>query len=118
MALRGTDKLLKNLNKQIKKIEGRNEAGMRQACLLVRRRAQKKTPVDTGNLRNSAYTDVEGQGDNTVGRIGYTAFYAPYVHEIDKNYRAPGTSWKFLELAIKESTRDIIDIIKNRAGTK
>ena len=48
-----------------------------------------------------------------VVEIGYTAYYAVFVHEIDKNYRKPGSSWKFLELALMR-TSAIKRIIVNR----
>jgi hypothetical protein len=40
------------------------------------------------------------------------------VHEIDKNYKAPGTAWKFLENALKENTKKILSIIANKAKIK
>lgn len=38
-------------------------------------------PVDFGVLKASAFTRAQGQGFKTVVNIGYTAFYAMYVHE-------------------------------------
>ena len=111
----GVDIVLKNLNKEIGNIEKRTDAGLNAAALFVRGEAQKKTPIDTGNLRNSAYTD---RLKHLSYVIGYTAYYAPFVHEINKKYRAPGTSWKFLELALKENVRKILQIIASKAKSK
>ncbi|GAG31886.1 unnamed protein product, partial [marine sediment metagenome] len=52
---KGLDKVLKNLNKEIQKIEGRTQAGVTEAALYIKRESQKKTPMDLGNLVNSAY---------------------------------------------------------------
>ena len=121
----GTDKVLANLNREIKGIRNRSRAGLLEAALVVRRRSMQLTPVDTGNLRGSAYTlayDLWLKG--TTVEIGYTAGYAPYVNEIPPPpARSPGGrsathtvgQWKFLETAIKEKRREILAIIRKRA---
>lgn len=143
----GADKVLRNLNTEIKKIEGRTQDGLVEAALLIKNRAGRITPRDTGNLVNSAYvmwpmgkhappanfkgedaTKLSGDHDRQItqarnrmnkqkqpsAEIGYTAYYAVYVHEVDKNYRGNKT-WKFLETALYENAGKIISIIKKRA---
>lgn len=39
------------------------------------------TPQHTSNLINSRYSDLEAQGSKIMGRTGYTAKYAEWVHE-------------------------------------
>mgnify|MGYP000645025530 CR=1 FL=1 len=109
----GLDRILKNLNQQISNIEGANEQGLLQAALLIKREAQEKTPVDTGNLKNSAYTDSEG-GNNPAAVIGYQASYAPFVHE-DLEARHDNGEAKFLEKAVNENQDRIPEIIRRRA---
>lgn len=120
----GTDKVLANLNKQIRGIQNRTKAGMREAALVVRRRSQQLTPVDTGNLKASAYTEVFDTSHGPGAEIGYTAYYAPYVHEIPPPpAKSPGGrsathtvgQWKFLETALKEKAKEILEIIRKRA---
>lgn len=151
--MKGSNEVLRNLNKEIKNIRGKTKKGITEACLLIKAAAVKKTPVDTGNLWNSAFIRVTGeQPDNTSpnfegpnkndmkadhstglaamwtevngfrknelsGVVGYTAHYAWYVHEMP-----PGTNWqrsaaenKFLEKAIEETDRKVIDAIKKHA---
>lgn len=110
LKLLNTDKVLKNLAKEIKKIKGRNLAGLAAAALLVKGEAQKNTPVDIGNLKNSAYTKLN-RGEE-YAEIGYTAFYASFVHEIDKNYTVG--SWKFLAKALNDNAKRILTIILDR----
>jgi len=62
----GIDTVIKNLNKKIKEIEGASQKGLTRAALKVRRRAQKKAPIDTGNLKASAYT-ISGSGKAAAG---------------------------------------------------
>lgn len=110
----GTDKVLAKLNREIRNIESRTKAGLQEAALVVRRRSMQLTPVDTGNLRGSAYTRTYTNPLWGPGvEIGYTAGYAVYVHEINKNYTVG--QWKFLETALKEKRREILEIIRKRA---
>ena len=109
----GLDRVLQNLNKQIGQIQGANEQGLRAAALVVQREAQKKTPVDTGNLKNSAYTDSEG-GKHPAAVIGYQAAYAPFVHE-DLEARHTNGEAKFLEKALNENQGRILKIVQRHA---
>ncbi len=57
--LKGLDTVLRNLNKQIKKIEGRTLKGLIRGAIIIRRSMDKtppKIPVDLGNLRASFFT--------------------------------------------------------------
>lgn len=110
--------IVEEMNKQVGKIRTRTRAGVMSALLVVKRDSVKMTPVDTGNLRASCYTDIFLTVKGVVGEIGYTAYYAPYVHEIDKKYRKSGTSWKFLEKALIQNKEKIIQIIKQEALIK
>jgi len=109
----GTDKVLRNLNREIRGIKNRTRAGMREAALVVRKRSQELTPVKTGNLKGSAGTQVYDTPKGPGAVIYYTAAYAPYVHEINRNYRVG--QWKFLETALKQKAREILEIIRKRA---
>lgn len=56
----GVDAVMRKLNEQTAKIKGKTRKGMTIVVLKIRRDSQKITPVDTGNLRASAYTIVGG----------------------------------------------------------
>lgn len=113
----GTDKVLKNLNSELSKIKTVTKARLFACGLLVKGRAVKITPIKTGNLRGSAYvTPVEETARGGVVEIGYTAYYAPYVHEmpVSYNYTKSGTGPKFLEKALRESRKEIIAYLKGK----
>ena len=96
---------------------------MRQALRILEEEAVAMTPVDTGRLKNSRYSEValENAGKTVRGTYGYdvgrvyrttstgrTVFYALAVHNRnayhgrDKYPRNPERAqWKFLEMAIK-----------------
>ena len=84
---KGLDKVLSNLNKEIRKIKGDVFIGVRKAGLHIQGESMELTPVDFGVLRNSAFTDAERQGEKSVARVGYTAKYAAAVHEFPMTLR-------------------------------
>lgn len=99
------------LTKEILKIRGRSKAGLWAAGLNIKAEAQRLCPVDTGNLKGSAYTTAF---DTLLGpsvEIGFTAEYAVDVHEHNRNYR--NGEWKFLETAMKVHEKDIPKLIRS-----
>lgn len=69
---KGIDKVLLGLNKAIDKIEGQTVQGMLEAALLIQGEAQRITPVDTGNLKASAYVIWGGGKKKTRSRSNPT----------------------------------------------
>ena len=51
------------------------------AGLMIQRESQLEVPVDTGNLKASAFTRYSNDGKIQRVQVGYTAAYALYVHE-------------------------------------
>ena len=51
----GLEKVLQNISDSVKDIEGATVSGLLEAGLLVKGDAQRITPVDTSNLKASAY---------------------------------------------------------------
>ena len=82
------------------------------------------TPQHTGNLINSRYSELEANGSKIMGRTGYTAEYAKWVHEAKgtldgkprpfENGKPQGSYWdprgepKFLEKGF-ENAQPAID---------
>lgn len=54
--------------------------------------AASMTPVDTSNLINSQYRHISKDGTKIIGRAGYTAAYAKYVHEASGKLRGQSRS--------------------------
>jgi len=125
----GVEKVVRNLNKEISKIEGRCLSGLVSAGLMIRGESQKLTPVVTGNLRNSAYVvssrAVEAapkNGDSSVvGKqqecrrsyipmviVGYAASYAIFVHENPRAGKTGGMSPKGLAYKPSKGSRRIV----------
>ncbi len=132
--LAGTDKVLANLQKEISQLKVRSTKGMKKSLLLLRRRAGKLTPVSPGggNLLSSMYTNTFMDFKGVTGEIGYTAKYAPYVHEMGElhgvsssrsggyagqriNWTKPGTGSKFLERPLRDNAHQVVEILKREA---
>jgi hypothetical protein len=107
--------ILRNLNKEIRRIKGVVPAGLRLAALLVKAESQKRTPVDTGNLRGSHYTRVDKIGSSQhVAEVGVTAEYGIYVHEDLTVYHPTGEA-KFLERAVGAKAPEVLEILRRTA---
>lgn len=124
--IKGLSQVLKNLNKEIDEIEGDTFDGLKAAGLFVKGEAVERAPVEFGILRNSAFTDAERRVNDSVVKVGFTAEYAPYVHEAPMKLKGilraskKGVYWqggenKFLEKAVKFNVMEIVGIIAKRA---
>lgn len=80
--IKGLAKLKSKLVLQSRTMNQRLSIGLERCGLLIQRESMKLCPVDTGNLRASAFTRVRYRNTPAVEvRVGYTAAYALYVHE-------------------------------------
>ncbi len=96
------------------------------ATSYLKAESQQLTPVEFGVLRNSAFSVVFRRGNKMVGRVGYTAKYAPYVHEAPMKLKGKarggkrkGSYWstgenKFLEKAYNRNIGTITRILTKR----
>ena len=74
--------MLANLARRMDTMAAGCSRGLRLAGLLLQRESQRVVPVNFGILKNSAFTRATGKGFGTIVTVGYTAAYAPYVHEL------------------------------------
>lgn len=82
--------------------------GVEAACLFVEGEAKKKTPIDTGLLRNSITHATTEQGDKAIGYVGTNVEYAPFQEFGTKKMKPQ----PFLTPAVNENRTKIRDIIK------
>lgn len=85
--------------------------GLLKAGLFLQRKSQQVVPIDTGALRNSAFTRAGGTETNPEVRVGYTQAYAIYVHERQDLRHAKGKSAKYLEGPARQYRQEIVDIV-------
>lgn len=109
MAIGGAVKGLSEIKAALAKVKAEQDKKKRKALtrigVIVKADSQKMTPVDENNLRPSAYMNVEGF-EKVL--IGYTAFYAPFVHEDLEATHTIGEA-KFLEKSVKMNQDRILE---------
>lgn len=81
--VRGIHEAKANLNRIIQDIHGRKIVRAIQSALVIgSSQAALYTPIDTSTLLNSQYREINASGTRVTGRVGYSANYAVYVHEM------------------------------------
>jgi hypothetical protein len=106
------------------------EQAIKKCGLLLQTTSQKMVPVNYGVLKASAFTSFSGSGWDTKVQIGYTAYYALFVHEMVEMKLAGkprphgrGRYWdpqgkaqaKFLETPYRTLRPQFLKIIKDAA---
>ncbi len=77
--------------------------------------AAEKLAAEHSSRKAEGREEIAGV-DGLVSTIGYTAYYAPFVHEIQKNYTVG--NWQFLRNALANNEAKILGILKNEAQIK
>ena len=120
--IKGVDKVMNNLNKEIARIKNVTMEGLIEATILIENdmdRTPPLVPIDTGNLRSSFFRDPRVVNGSPVIRFGFGASYAWWVHEnVGATFKRPGAGAKFLEAALKRNEAEILNIIAEFANTK
>ena len=110
----GSNIILQNLNKEIKRIKGATRIGLKLGSTLVEGESKMRTPVDTGNLVGGHYV-AEGEVNGKItAEIGLQADYAIYVHENLTNAHPVGEA-RFLYNAFVAKAPDVLKIIQRTA---
>jgi hypothetical protein len=125
----GMSEALANLEAEINAIEGKTIGGLLGAGMIVLGEAQKRVPVEYGNLRASGYVHRSAANAKAVD-VGFTAAYAFYVHEnLEQKlkglprksgigvYWGPRGQPKFLTAAALEKGDEIVKYVADRAET-
>lgn len=122
----GLERTVRELNRQISGSRERSRAGLRAGGLLIQREAQKRVPVEYGDLKRSAFTRPSIEQEDAV-EVGFDAAYALYVHEATVVHRGEprpsglGVFWgpngepQFLANAVTARTQDVINVIASYA---
>lgn len=120
--LKGLIRTLERLNSVVVNTGDGAVKGLLAGGLLIQRRSQKRTPVEYGLLRASAFTR-RGQTDPMTVEIGYSALYARAVHDkVDMKLRGKarpsglGTYWnpgeaEFLRTSYFESLAEVRQLV-------
>ena len=116
------ERVLINLNREIKGIENRSMQGLIESSIIVRRDMDQTPPlipVDTGNLRASWFTTPVRKGTQQGLMVGFNANYAVFVHEnVGAQFKRPQSGAKFFEASLKRNKQMILETIKQTASIK
>ncbi len=100
----------RNMVKVISHIEGVTAEAIRFGLQPIFDKSQLYVPVDTGDLKRSAFIEVRKGASGLSAAIGYARYgrpnYAALVHERLDFRHAPPTRAKFLEGAVNEHIGD------------
>jgi len=80
----------------------------------IMRRSLMLVPWDTGWLAGSNDVSLVKEGRGIRVLLEYTATYAIYVHEINKNYNN-GRTWQYLRRPVMEAQRGFASRVAKRA---
>lgn len=108
--------------------------GIEEACRVVEKAAERKCPVDTGELQRSIGSETPGPYDDPVGIVGTNKKYAPYVEmgtglfavngdgrdKVPWKYKDAKGNWHttsgqepqpFLGPALRENVDEVVELI-------
>lgn len=112
LRLEGVKKMIAELKRRGVVTAQEFARNVRRAGLFLQRESQLIVPVDTGNLKNSAFTrKAGGRGWKVIVVVGYTAAYAIFVHENLEARHKEGKEAKFLEKPLREKRDRILGIM-------
>ncbi|MFV0607526.1 HK97 gp10 family phage protein [Klebsiella aerogenes] len=81
--VRGIEEAKSNIERMLGEVKGRKMVRAIYSALdLAANRAATYTPMDTSTLLNSQFREINVNGTRVTGRVGYSANYAAFVHEM------------------------------------
>lgn len=112
-------RIINRLPQFVDQVQAKAARGMTQALVIGASEASVMTPIDTSNLLNSQYKQVERDGDRIVGTVGYTAEYALAVHDPDnpQNFRRASAEKEFLKKGFEQAEPNIRAVLKGAIKT-
>ncbi|WP_299996833.1 HK97 gp10 family phage protein [uncultured Cedecea sp.] len=127
--VRGLEQVQARMDALIGDIQGRKAVrGVQSAMFVVGAEAASKTPRDTATLVNSQFRELSFIGTRLIGRVGFSANYAAYVHDAAGKLKGQprangrGDYWnphgepEFLKKAVEEKRDQVVEIIRKELG--
>lgn len=108
-------KITNNLGKFLSDdVQRKGYRAVTKALIVGAAEASVKTPIDTSTLLNSQYRNVLAIGGTILGKVGYTAEYADYVHDprVVQIFRRSTAEKEFLKRGFEENLSRIEDVIR------
>lgn len=110
--LEGFVELTNKLNKSVSQISDTVQSALLDCGNDLQQKAQDLTPVRTGALKASAFTEAES-GSNPSVIVGFEEEYAIFVHENLEAHHDVGQA-KFLEQPLKENADKYVEYVRDK----
>lgn len=114
--VKGTQDCINQLNSIIGDVQSRKAVRAIQSALIIgSTRAAIYIPIGkTSNLINSQYREILIDGSRLIGRVGYTANYAAYVHDPNRpmKFRRTTAKKEFLYKGFEDEKATIDEVIR------
>lgn len=112
-------RIVNNLPAFVSATQRRGLAAMTQALSAGMGESSVLTPIDSSNLLNSMYQDVQQDGSTIRGRVGYTAEYAEPVHDPDnpQRFRRASAEKEFLRKGFDAAEPTIARVFREALKT-
>jgi hypothetical protein len=111
------DRVLGRLNRKVLGIKGASMKGLVLCAMQIRYDMDKTPPLipmDTGNLRSSWFVEV--YPSRQYVECGFSAKYAPFVHEmIGATFKRSGAGPKFFQASVRRNMPRCLEIIRRTA---
>ncbi len=120
VSLEGADELTALLKQMDPKVRAECRGALKTIVQSLKGASQRLAPIDTGDLRGSAYATTRDKSTGLEGEVGYPLPYAVRQHE-EVGYRHPkGGQAKYLEEPFKAGiaryTEYFRDAVKKATG--
>lgn len=119
--IRGISETKRKLAELIGDVQARKGVrAMTRVLTEISVRAALYTPIDTNTLLNSQFRQIRNDNTLLIGRVGYSAEYARYVHDpnVKQTFKRETARKEFLTQAAKDDDvrANISRIIKEELG--
>lgn len=114
LKIEGGVDVIRALERQKSRYNRGFKRGLEAGCRYILGQSKRIVPVDTGFLKSSGSYRVSGYGFAAQGYVGYSAYYAVWVHENLTARHKPGKVAKYLEVIInsKKTHENVIRLIQ------
>lgn len=109
----GINAVIQNLQNIRTNVQNKVVQAVTESCLDLQRRSVELAPVDTGDMRGSAKTDVEANSNQVKGTVSFNTPYALEQHETLWYNHPRGGQAKYLEQPARENEERYKNNIKD-----
>ena len=120
----GLENVLANIQREMMAVKGRTYKGMFAAMKFLENEMDTVpplVPIDTKKMRDSWFISGSPHPTNPIVFAGYTAEYAPIVHEMEEwrghkvNWTRPGSGQKWLQIHFDRNRFEMMMIVAQHA---